>query len=277
MTRALDYALFPLLFAAGLAVTHAAILFAPEWAVTSVAITPIAIAIAILERVRPERADYVPFDQPLYIDAAHFVFNANLGYAIAGVAILGVQSVVDLRLWPTDWPLAIQLAIALVLGEALAYWQHRAYHRFPVLWRFHVLHHSGARVNLVRAGRFHFVDAAPAAFFVVLPHAVLGAPDSVLLWVLTITGILGALQHGNMRVRTPAWLDGILCTPAVHRHHHSIDPSESDQDFGTLVMLFDRLFGTYGPPRPAGPLEMGLDDDPVPRGFWPQVISPFRR
>jgi sterol desaturase/sphingolipid hydroxylase (fatty acid hydroxylase superfamily) len=69
----------------------------------------------------------------------------------------------------------------------------------------------------------------------------------------------------------------VICTPAVHRHHHSRRFVESNQNFGTTVMLFDLLFGTYGAPQPAGPDTMGIEDDPVPRGFWPQTLQPFRR
>jgi hypothetical protein len=81
----------------------------------------------------------------------------------------------------------------------------------------------------------------------------------------------------GIRMRTPAWLDLLVCTPAVHRHHHSRARAESDTNFGDTVMIFDLLVGTYGKPRPVGPEATGLDDDPVPRaGFFAQVLSPFR-
>ena len=109
------------------------------------------------------------------------------------------------------------------------------------------------------------------------PLVVLGAPAAMLTWVASISGALGVLEHANIRMRTPAWLGFVVCTPALHRHHDSRALQESNRNFGTLVMLFDLLFGTYESPRADGPLAVGVADDRMPRGFWNQVISPFRR
>jgi sterol desaturase/sphingolipid hydroxylase (fatty acid hydroxylase superfamily) len=162
-----------------------------------------------------------------------------------------------------------------VLAEATGYWQHRASHRVKFLWRFHALHHSGARLNLVRAGRFHFVDMAAGTFLVFFPLALLGAPETIVTWAAALSGTLGIIEHSNIRMRTPAWLDRVVCTPAIHRHHHSREFAENDRNFGTSIMLFDHLFGTYAPPAPDGPRAMGIENDPVPRGFWQQTVKPF--
>ena len=148
-------------------------------------------------------------------------------------------------LWPGAWPLPLQVVLMCVLAEALSYWQHRLFHRVPFLWRFHALHHSGERLNMVRAGRFHFADIGPGAFFVFLPLVLLGAPGAVVAWSAALTGVLGLLQHANLRMRTPAWADRLVCTPAVHRFHHSREPRENDGNFGTIVMVFDVLFACW--------------------------------
>jgi sterol desaturase/sphingolipid hydroxylase (fatty acid hydroxylase superfamily) len=131
-------------------------------------------------------------------------------------------------------------------------------------------------LNLVRVGRFHFVDIGLGTLCAFVPLVLLGAPASMLTWFATLSGALGVLQHANLRVYTPAWLDRWICTPAVHWHHHSRDAEESNRNFGTTVMVFDLLFGSYEQPRAEGPLAMGVENDPAPYGFWNQVIAPFR-
>ncbi len=279
--RVVDYAILPAFVASAVLGTYVLLESVPPILITSLVVGTLAAIAAVLERARPERPDYVKLDQPLLVDAAHYFLNYNLGYGLAlGAAAAvdyGMKTYVQVTLWPTSWPLALQLVLAAVLAEGLSYWQHRLSHRIPWLWRFHALHHSGERLNLVRAGRFHFVDIGPGAFLSLVPLVLLGAPDTMLIWVACITGAFGILEHGNMRMRTPAWLDWLICTPAVHRHHHSSLLRESDSNFGTLVMVFDVLFGSFERPRPEGPLAVGIEDDPVPRGFWNQFISPFYR
>ena len=253
----------------------------PHYLVATFVVSPFAVAAAILERVRPEREDYRKLDQPFVVDAAHFFLNYLFGYGLAVVACAGIAHGLQVygmkSFWPDNWPLALQIVLAGFLAEIVSYWQHRLVHRVPWLWRFHALHHSGGRLNLMRTGRFHFVDIGLAGLTAFLPLVVLGAPDTMLTWVAAIGSMIGILTHANMRMRTPVWLGWLISTPALHRHHHSLTFEESDRNFATLVVLFDILFGTYEQPRPDGPPAVGIANDPVPRGFWNQFIAPFRR
>jgi ornithine lipid hydroxylase len=278
--RVADYLVVPTFVAAMIAMTHVVIGRVPNFLVSGIVIGTFAVVAAVAERLRPERDEYRRLDQPFWIEAAHFFLNYNFGYALALGACaaldVAVKAVIHEPLWPSQWPFALQLVLAAFLGEGSSYWQHRLFHRVPWLWRFHALHHSGARLNLLRAGRFHFVDIGPAAFMALLPFVVLRAPDTMLTWIAVLNAALGVLDHSNIRMRTPAWLDWLVCTPAVHRHHHSRAPAESDRNFGTVVMLFDVLFGTYQKPRAEGPPEVGVENDSLPAGFLNQVFSPLR-
>jgi len=278
----IDHLVVPGLLVCGGIATHLLVVagLAP-WLISALVVGAVAVVAAVVERARPERAEHRPLDQPLWIEAAHFLFNYHLGYALAfgvcALIALGVAAGGLASPWPARWPLALQVLLAVTLAEGCSYWQHRLFHRVRWLWPFHALHHSGSRLNVVRTGRFHFVDIGPGALLLFLPLVLLQAPAVVVTWTATLAGILGVLQHANMRVRTPRWLDGLMCTPAVHRFHHSARERESNANFGTTVMLFDRLFGSYRPPHAPGPDAVGIVDDATPAGFLPQTIAPFRR
>ena len=278
----IDYWIWPIFLAVGIGSTVWLLRWQlPGILVSSLVVGTAALFAAILERIHTEKSEYKPLDLPFTTDLAHFLINYQLGYAIAIAGCMVVEvfftRYLGWHLWPGHWHLIWQVLLAGFLAEGVSYWQHRLVHQIPWLWKFHALHHSGERLNLIRAGRFHFVDIGTGAFFVFLPLVMLGAPEQIVTWIAVIAGIFGVLEHANIKMRTPSWLHKIICTPAVHRHHHSAHPKESESNFGTLIMLFDILFGTYAQPDEQGPTKMGIEQDPVPRdkGFWKQMIEPF--
>lgn len=283
MKTVVDYALWPLLLAAPVLAARALVgRGLPNWLVTVLVVGALAAIVTVLERVRPEREEFKKPDRPLWMEAGHFVLGLELGYGLALVACGAIAGVARAHLpvpsWPSHWPLALQLLLALALYEGTSYWQHRAFHRFPALWGFHALHHSGERMSFVRAVRFHLVDFVAASFVAYLPLVLLDAPDDFFTVLSVLLSALGILQHANVRMRTPFWIDWLLCTPAVHRRHHSRARAENDTNFGNSVMIFDLLFGTFGrPTRPEGPVALGIDDDHVPAAFLGQLFSPFSR
>ncbi len=274
MKRALDYAIFPVLV---LASTWAAWVLVgrgvPPLAVTPICVSVLTAIVFALERVRPESTEPRESDNPLFVEALHFVLSFELGYGLSLLALEGIGRVFAAPRWPTSWPLPLQILIAVLMYEGTSYWQHRWLHKYDRLFRIHALHHSGARLVFMRAVRFHALDIGTASFVAYLPLTLLGAPDSLYAVLGVFLSALGMLQHANIRVRTPWWLDRMICTPAVHRHHHSTVREENDTNFCNTVMLFDLLFGTYGAPRPDRPKTFGLERDPVPRGFLGQWLA----
>lgn len=248
----------------------------PSFLVIGLVIGVFAVSFAILERVSPEREDWVPFDQPLLVDAGHYLLGNQVGIGLGWGLSHALARAAHLRpVWPGG-PLVVQIAVALLVSELFGYLQHRLAHRWQWLWRFHALHHRGARLNLVRAGRFHFVDVGMLTFATFFPLLLLGASELVVTTVSVISGLVGIVTHANVRVRTPRWLDHLMCTPAVHRHHHSADLRESNENYGTTLVLFDQLFGTWRAPAGPTPVATGITDDPTPEGLVAQITAPFR-
>ncbi len=128
--------------------------------------------------------------------------------------------------------------------------------------------------DLIKTGRFHIVDITTNAFVAYLPLALLGASPVALAWVVIVNGIGGLLQHANVRLPTPAWLDALVCTPAVHWRHHSRALAD-DGDFATMCMLIDRALGTWAPTHGRRPAALGLEQDPLPPGWLASLLAPL--
>lgn len=175
---------------------------------------------------------------------------------------------------------------AMVIVSAIAgqtfvlYWLHRAMHAFSPLWRIHRVHHADRTLDLSTGLRHHPAEVlltAPFHYGVVLA---LGLP----VWAALLTDFAlfaGALfKHLDITLPRPLdrALGTVFATPGLHRYHHSEKVSETDSNFGNLVIVWDRLFGTLHPSLPEGPDRIGLGDahDGVADGFGWQLSLPLR-
>lgn len=137
--------------------------------------------------------------------------------------------------------------VTLAVADLAYYGWHVLEHRWPLLWRFHRVHHADVEYDFTTSFRFHPVEVLMTAVVSGVVIAALGAPPEAVAAYLLIRQSSDAIGHGNVRV--PGWIDRVLrvlvVTPNVHRVHHSPDQDETDSNFGGLVTLWDRLFGTY--------------------------------
>jgi len=178
-------------------------------------------------------------------------------------------------IWPHSWPLAAQVMLGVVVAEFPLYWAHRLGHEWPVLWRFHAVHHSVTKLWIVNTGRFHFVDSLYKIVLSVAILLALGAPSVVVIWFSAFTGFIGMLTHCNVEMRFVAPLSWIFNTPELHRWHHSKELREANRNYCENVMVWDILFGTYfreSHRRP--PADIGIREFMPPR-FLHQIIWPF--
>jgi sterol desaturase/sphingolipid hydroxylase (fatty acid hydroxylase superfamily) len=151
--------------------------------------------------------------------------------------------------------------VATVVGlDLVSYAWHRANHQVAVLWRFHQVHHADADYHVSTSLRFH-----PGELLLALPLrlgaiALLGAPPIAVIAFEVIFGIANVLVHGNFDLprRMEKTLEIVLVTPALHRRHHSTEPSERDSNFGTILCLWDRLARTLRPSTSAAVFPTGL-------------------
>jgi len=138
--------------------------------------------------------------------------------------------------------------VALFFLDDLAYyWFHRVSHESRVFWASHVVHHSSQHYNLSTALRQTWVPMTYFPFWLALP--LLGfAPWMVLLaqsWSL----IYQFWIHTERIRRLPRWVEAIFNTPSHHRVHHGSNKVYLDRNYGGILIVWDRLFGTFAPER----------------------------
>jgi len=172
------------------------------------------------------------------------------------------------------WPWLLSLAVFVVADSFASYWTHRVMHAVPALWRIHRIHHADSAVDVSTSLRNH-----PLELLVTLPVSialivVIGAPPTVVIASQTIMFAASMWQHADIN---PPWaeraLGNWLITPATHRLHHSPDRATHDGNYGDLITLWDRLFGTFS--RSGGRGRVGLDGQVArPDHLLEQILSP---
>ncbi|MGX9462266.1 sterol desaturase family protein [Shewanella sp. A14] len=165
-----------------------------------------------------------------------------------------------------DLPLWLDISISVLLLDMLIYWQHRLFHRIPLLWRLHKVHHADRHVDSSTALRFHPFEMIISIGIKALAIIVLGIPaEAVILFEILLNGF-AIFNHANIRLPQPIENAAryVLVTQALHRIHHSQIMAESNTNFGFSIIWWDRLFGTYtsAASKPDDEIDIGLTDYP---------------
>lgn len=177
-----------------------------------------------------------------------------------GVALWAQEAGFGLFHW---WrvPAPAAFAASLILLDVVIYGQHVAMHRFGLLWRFHRVHHTDRDVDVTTALRFHPGEIALSMGLKMAFVALIGAPPASVIAFEAILNGMAMFNHANLKL--PAALDGALrymiVTPDMHRVHHSLDPDETDTNYGFNLSLWDRLFGTYRVAARRADFPLGLE------------------
>jgi sterol desaturase/sphingolipid hydroxylase (fatty acid hydroxylase superfamily) len=133
--------------------------------------------------------------------------------------------------------------IALLLLDFLFWAQHYCNHKVPLLWRFHVLHHSQRELNFFTDFRYHVVEYLVRYTFIAIPLLFLRVDPPIIAAFAIFQRWYSRFYHGNIRTNLGP-LKYILVTPQSHRVHHSLESSHRDKNFGAIFSVWDFLLGT---------------------------------
>lgn len=149
------------------------------------------------------------------------------------------QNVTPFQIPVTPWT----IVLAVVAADFVYYWEHRLSHKVRLLWVAHAVHHSAPIMNTAVAFRFSPLDP----LFPAVTHAslVLVGFDPLLVFFSQLLVLSYQTWIHTEVIGRLGPLDAVLNTPANHRVHHGADEKYRDKNFGGILMLWDRLFGTY--------------------------------
>ena len=221
------------------------------------AVTPTVFALSLIEAVvlaRRQRYDWGAFAASAFDLVARIAVGILLPLSIAApLVVWAVQHRV--ATWTLDGPLALAL---LFFGQELCYYgYHRAAHRVRWFWCNHAVHHSPNELNLSAAYRIGIFGKLSGTTLFFVPLIWLGFPPKLVLQTLTFNLLYQFWLHTTW-IPKLGWLEGIVNTPSAHRVHHGANPEYLDANYGGVLMLFDRLFGTYRAERDDVPVRYGL-------------------
>ena len=176
-----------------------------------------------------------------------------VGAAWAGVAYAVYSALHAQRLFELGASGGV-FALALVADDFAYYWFHRTHHEVRLLWASHVTHHSSRRYNYATALRQSWTPMTTLPF--VAPLAWLGFDPLLLVSVHGVNLVYQFWIHTELVGRCPAWFEAVFNTPSHHRVHHGSNPRYLDRNYAGILILWDRLFGTFEPETE--PVRFGL-------------------
>lgn len=212
----------------------------------------------------------------VYVFVNSIVIRIGLVFAVLAILTLGALVVPGaLREAVAGQPLWLQAIEVLLLADLGFYLAHRAFHSFPVLWRFHAVHHSIEEMDWLAAARVHPIDQIITKSASLLPCFALGFSE----WAIGAFAIAyhwhSLLLHSNVRFGFGP-LKWLIASPQFHHWHHARDREAWDRNFAGQLALWDFVFGTAHLPDGRRPKAFGVAD-PVPSGYAAQLLHPFRR
>jgi sterol desaturase/sphingolipid hydroxylase (fatty acid hydroxylase superfamily) len=222
------------------------------------------LGVACWEAWRPSRATVAPLTLRWFGNMVLFAMALAMAWLVPLLSSLGAATLAARHGWGlfhlVALPPAIALAASFVLLDLFAYWTHRLMHKIPLLWRLHALHHSDSDLDVTTTIRHHPAEALVQALCDAALALLFGfSPQAVLLYGGVVL-VVQTFHHGN--VMLPARLRPLsnwLITPDIHRLHHSKLYAENNSNFGNLIPLWDRLFGTLRQ-EPEGEFQVGLPE-----------------
>ena len=193
--------------------------------------------------VQPKNTKYLLRNSGLW-----FLVFALSPFIVTPIVGLGANDI----LWQRpDWmnegaPAIAALGVTLLALDLWTYWLHRAYHKVPLMWRLHEVHHRDEYLDASSAFRFHIFEVMLSALLRLIPIALLAVPmSSVIIFELLLL-CASIFHHSNVRLpgALEARLARLIVTPSIHWVHHHAVQKDTDSNYAAVLSIWDRIFGS---------------------------------
>lgn len=209
------------------------------------------LAMMFWERRQPRRTLSLPRTRRWPANLGIIVVDSIVLRLVFPILAVGAAGLAETYRWGLfhglEAPFWLAFIASLLLLDLIIYAQHVVFHKVPVLWRLHRMHHTDLDFDVTTALRFHPLEIVLSMLIKLAVVILLGAPAVAVMVFEVILNATAMFNHGN--VSLPPWLDWrlrwLLVTPDMHRVHHSVLVEETDSNFGFNLPWWDRLFGTY--------------------------------
>jgi sterol desaturase/sphingolipid hydroxylase (fatty acid hydroxylase superfamily) len=221
---------------------------------------------------------------------------ANIGLGLINMALIPLAPVS--ALWAAEWAQrngigllnalpaswwVFAAATTIVVQSFVGFAVHFLMHKTPWLWRVHRVHHLDVAVDVTTGLRHHPIEFALALMVDVTMAVIFGLVPWMLVAFGSVAALFALATHANIRIpkRLDHALRPVFVTPRIHAIHHSSHQPETDSNYGNVIIVWDRLFGTYSDARADRPevMQFGLAEvrDGRASDLWWQLKSPSVR
>jgi sterol desaturase/sphingolipid hydroxylase (fatty acid hydroxylase superfamily) len=192
----------------------------------------------------------------IYLTSLAFILNL----AVNGSTFFILSFTYQYRLFTINN--AIAYWFVLVVMQDFLYWAlHYTGHYCRLFWAIHVTHHSSEHFNFTTGFRSTVFEPLYRVFFY-LPLALMGFNAVDILYAYLITQLYGNMVHTQYKIPLPKWYGWIFVTPAHHRVHHASNIPYLDKNMGMVLIIWDRIFGTFRDEDLPEPVKFGLTKQP---------------
>ena len=203
-----------------------------------------------------------------------------VGHQITGIInLVLIQGLMASFVWQYRWytmPNTWWVYVALFFGlEFCYYWYHRAAHEVYLMWASHSTHHSPNEMTLSAAYRLGWLPFLTFSWLFFLPLVLIGFSPIAVFTMLSINLMYQFWLHTKLIGRL-GFLEGIINTPSAHRVHHASNSVYLDKNYGGILMVYDRIFGTYQPEKEDLKIVYGLTHPNYSRNPFVVVFRVWR-
>ena len=244
------------------------------------------LVVALLEAMLPKKKRVMPRIERWLTNLSLVVINSFVLRLIVPILAVGVASWaltnnVGLLNW-LQLPVWAEILAAVLLLDMFIYFQHVAFHKWPLFWRFHKVHHADRDIDVTTGARFHPLEIVVSMAYKLVCVALVGPSVFAVILFEIVLNASAMFNHANLALTKglDRTLRAVVVTPDFHRVHHSVIPSETDSNFGFFLSVWDRLFGTYiaQPKHDHQGMVIGLHEhqtDQPNRLIW-SLLVPFK-
>jgi sterol desaturase/sphingolipid hydroxylase (fatty acid hydroxylase superfamily) len=176
------------------------------------------------------------------------LINLSMAFLLLRMSDWTINKSFGLLQWIPNLPLWTEVILGVMLLDFVgAYLPHYTEHRIKPLWMIHLVHHSDPNVDITTANRHHPLESIVRFSFTLLGVFILGTSISIIMFYQALSVVSTQFSHANIRLpkKLDRWISYFLVSPDMHKIHHHYRLPYTDNNYGNIFSIWDRLLGTF--------------------------------